>query len=146
MHECLYRLLKCQVSDPSTPLCRLFHLNQYMLEIPGTSIFQPIDASNLMGEKKGREGTATSYTNAIMSKPETLVALAKQRAEMKTYGSTQATKTFFQGGQLAQSENGVKNAEAYFRLVRPYEGLPRVLRPNETTESGYMYNCYMGKV
>lgn len=65
---------------------------------------------------------------------------------MKTYGSTQATKTFFQGGQIAQSENGVKNAEAFFRLVRPYEGLPRVLRPSLTTESGYEFNCYMGKV
>ena len=69
----------------------------------------------------------------------------KQRAEMKTYGSTQATKSFFQGGQVSQSENGVKNAEAFYRLVRPFEGLPRVLRPSLTTESGDLYGCYMNR-
>uniref|UniRef100_A0A7S0VGR9 Uncharacterized protein n=1 Tax=Hemiselmis tepida TaxID=464990 RepID=A0A7S0VGR9_9CRYP len=130
--------------DPKN--CRLFNLQQYLREIPGTLVFQPIDAANLMGEPKGRDGTATAYANAILSNPATLQALAKQRAEQKTYGSTQATKTFFQGGALAQSENGVKNAESFYRLVRPYEGLPRVLRPSLTTESGYNYSCYMAKV
>jgi hypothetical protein len=55
---------------------RLFHLQQYPLDIPGTGIYHPNDVANLMGEPKGREGTATSFTNALMSKPETLAELS----------------------------------------------------------------------
>lgn len=43
----------------------------------------------------------------------------------------------WQSGDVCQSENGIKNAESFYRLLRPYEGLPRVSRPSETAESGY---------
>lgn len=59
--------------DPKN--CRLFTLHQFLLEIPGTAIFQPVDAANLMAEPKGRGGTATSFNNALVSNPETLADL-----------------------------------------------------------------------
>lgn len=74
-----------------------------------------------------------------MSSAENLALLAHNRSLEKFYGSTNGTASFFQAGQLAVSENGVKNAEGYYRLLRPLEGLPRVYYPSETADSGYVY-------
>jgi hypothetical protein len=71
-----------------------------------------------------------------MSDPGTLAALAHKRSQESFFGSKNGTATFFQGGQLSVSENGVKNAEAFYRLLRPFEGRPRVLIPSKTTDSG----------
>lgn len=32
--------------------------------------------------------------------------------------------------------------QAYFKLVRPYEGLPRIMQPSITSESGYVFGTY----
>ena len=90
---------------------RLFNLKQYHVEIPGTMVFQPTDAANLMAASKGRMGTQTYYANAYISDPANQAIIAEKRAAQKQHGNTQATKTFFQWGKESVSENGVKNAE-----------------------------------
>lgn len=128
--------------------------------MPGTAIFEPRDAANLMEGPKGRAGTSSAFNvscalwrcfevlplifddacllqNAYMSSSENLALLAHNRSLEKYYGSKNGTASFFQPGTLAVSENGVKNAEGFYRLLRPLEGLPRVLYPSETAESGY---------
>ena len=131
---------------PDPKACRLFTLNQFLTDIPGTLTFHPKDASNLMGEPKGKSGTTTELNNAYVSKPENLAKIARARAAAPYFGGVQETKTFFQGGELSQSENGIKNAEKFYRLVRPREGVPRILRPSATTESGYRFGCYMASL
>mmetsp|Transcript_73488 Transcript_73488/g.119272 ORF Transcript_73488/g.119272 Transcript_73488/m.119272 type:complete len:434 (+) Transcript_73488:93-1394(+) len=122
--------------------CRLFTLHQQKLHIPGTSIFQARDAANLIDGPKGRVGTATHFNNAYVSDPANLVSLAHKRTQEKYYGSVNGTASFFLPGTMSISENGVKNAEAFYRLMRPYEGLPRVFQPSLTAESGYKFGCY----
>lgn len=74
--------------------------------------------------------------NAYLSDPANLAELAHKRSQTKFYGSKNGTASFFQPGALSVSENGVKNAEGFYRLLRPLEGLPRVFYPSETAESG----------
>mmetsp|Transcript_51889 Transcript_51889/g.105644 ORF Transcript_51889/g.105644 Transcript_51889/m.105644 type:complete len:411 (-) Transcript_51889:125-1357(-) len=127
---------------PDPKDCRLFTLHQYLLDIPGTATFKPRDAANLVDPPKGRVGTATGFANAYMDNPGNVAELARKRALEKQFGTMQGTRTFFQSGDVCQSDNGVKNAESFFRLLRPYEGLPRVSRPSKTAESGYRFGCY----
>ena len=150
--------------------CRLFTLHQLRSFMPGTAIFEPRDATNLMEGPKGRAGTTTAFNvsarqdlcsaclrsrlvsdshsrmcaaygsghvqNAYMSSADNLALLAHNRSLEKFYGSKNGTASFFQPGTLAVSENGVKNAEGFYRLLRPLEGLPRVHYPSETADSG----------
>jgi hypothetical protein len=74
--------------------------------------------------------------NAYMSDPAKLAEFAHKRSQEKFFGAKNGTASFFQPGALSVSENGVKNAEVYYRLLRPLEGLPRVFYPSETAESG----------
>ena len=59
--------------------------------------------------------------NAYVSDPENLKILAHARSLEKFHGAVNGTASFFQGGSLSVSENGVKNAEGYYRLLRPLE-------------------------
>ena len=129
---------------PDPKACRLFTLNQYPLDIPGTLSYHPKEAVNLMDGPKGRAGTTTSLVNAYLSDPENLRRVAAARVAEPYYGASQETKRFFQGGEISLSENGKKNAERYFRLLRPREGVPRVHRPSATTDFGYRFDCYAG--
>jgi len=139
-------LLNEQATDdhdhPNPKDCRLFTLNQFLQEIPGTQTFQPKDAANLMNPSKGRIGTASYFANAYMSNQENLDLLSRKRASQRSYGTTQGTREFFQPGTDMVSENGIKNAEAFYKLLRPFEGLPRVSRPSATSDSGYRFGCY----
>jgi hypothetical protein len=74
--------------------------------------------------------------------PKNLEALALKRAGQKSFGTKNGTLSFFQAGTLTVSENGRTNAETFYKLLRPYEGLPRVVYPSETSDSGYKYGCY----
>ena len=47
--------------------------------------------------------------------------------------------SFFQGGTLTVSENGKANAERFYGMLRPHEGLPRIHYPSKTTNSGYYF-------
>jgi len=76
-----------------------------------------------------------------VSDPAILASLAHKRTQEKGYGSINGTASFFQPGTMSISENGVKNAEAFYRLMRPYEGLPRVFQPSLTAESGCVRAC-----
>jgi len=49
--------------------CRLLTLQQLKLNIPGTAIFQPRDAANLMAPPKGRVGTATHFNVRRRARP-----------------------------------------------------------------------------
>ena len=122
--------------------CRLFTLNQMRLAMPGTMSFQPQDAANLIKPSKGKAGTAATFMNAYMNDPKNLEALALKRAGQKSFGTKNGTLSFFQAGTLTVSENGRTNAETFYKLLRPYEGLPRVVYPSETSDSGYKYGCY----
>lgn len=46
---------------PDSKDCLLLTLQQFKLQIPGTSIFEPRDAANLAKGPKGRVGTATHF-------------------------------------------------------------------------------------
>ena len=59
--------------------------------------------------------------NAYVSDPGNLATLAHKRSLETFYGSVNGTASFFQSGQHSVSENGVKNAEGYYRLLRPLE-------------------------
>lgn len=59
--------------------------------------------------------------NAYVSDPENLKILAHARSLEKFHGAVNGTASFFQAGSLSVSENGVKNAEGYYRLLRPLE-------------------------
>lgn len=52
----------------------------------------------------------------------------------------------FQPGALQQSENGVENSEKFYKLIRPFEGMARIQRPNAVTDSGYKFTCYQNRV
>jgi len=121
---------------------RLFNLQQFHTEIPGTQAFRPKDAANLMAGSKGRMGTNTYFANSFVADPKNLATLAAKRSSTKQHGSRQETKKFFQGGKESVSENGIKNAEAFYKLVRPYEGIPRICQPSLTSESGYLFGTY----
>ena len=41
--------------------------------------------------------------------------MQRQRARADKFGSKQETKRFFQTGDGTQSENGVKNAESFYK-------------------------------
>ena len=56
------------------------------------------------------------------------------------------TKKFFTLGSLQQSENGLENAERFYRVVRPFEALPRIQPASIVTESGYKFSTYTSKV
>jgi len=129
---------------PDPKACRLFTLNQYLLDIPGTVCFHPKEAVNLMEPPKGRAGTTTTAVNAYLSSPDNLRRIAAARAGEAYFGASQETKKFFQGGEISLSENGKKNAERFYKLARPREGVPRVLRPSVTTDFGYRFGCYTG--
>jgi hypothetical protein len=49
-------------------------------------------------------------------------------------------------GTLQQSENGLENAEKFYRVVRPYEGLARIQKASAVTESGYKFTTYTNAV
>lgn len=49
------------------------------------------------------------------------------------------TMGFFTGGTISVSENGKSNAEKFYHLLRPGEGLPRIHYASKTTSSGYLY-------
>eukprot|EP00961_Rhodomonas_salina_P026606 359580-Rhodomonas_salina.4 len=81
---------------PDPKNCRLFTLQQYLLDIPGTATFRPKDAANLIDGPKGRVGTAYGFTNEYMDNPQNVAELARKRATEKHFGTTQGTRTFFQ--------------------------------------------------
>ena len=56
--------------------CRLLTLQQLKLNIPGTAIFQPRDAANLMAPPKGRVGTATHFNVRQLARSTRRLALA----------------------------------------------------------------------
>ena len=129
---------------PNPKACRLFTLNQFPLDIPGTLCFHPKEAVNLVAGPKGRAGTTTAQVNAYLSDADNLRKVAEARSAERYFGASQETTKFFQGGELSLSENGKKNAERYYRLIRPREGVPRVVRPSATTDFGYRFGCYAG--
>lgn len=134
-----------------TKNCRLFTLKQYWLDTPGFSGFRPQAAVNLQNTNSGnagaRVGSTSSFMNEFLSKPENVQEMNRRRAAQAHFGTTQATKTFFSEGQsVEKSENGAKDAEAYYKIIRPYEGLPRIMLPSGTSESGYRFDTYTGRV
>ena len=74
-----------------------------------------------MAEPKGRAGTTTAFNNAHLSSKDNLAEIARKRSLVKTFGTVQGTAEFFQEGQVTVSENGKKNAEAFYKLLRPFE-------------------------
>ena len=83
--------------------CRLFTLHQLRNFMPGTAIFEPRDAANLMEGPKGRAGTSSAFNNAYMSSSENLALLAHNRSLEKYYGSKNGTASFFQPGSPRRS-------------------------------------------
>ena len=47
--------------------------------------------------------------------------------------------SFFTAGSVNVSGNGRSNAERYYQMLRPREGLPRIFYPSQTTAAGYKF-------
>ena len=133
-------------TQANTKNIRLFTLGQFSVHVPGTGSYYPREADNVMKANKGKAGSSSYFANLYVSSPENLAKIAKTRAENENWGGTMETKKFFTPGALQQSENGNENSEKFYKLIRPYEGMARIQRPNAVTESGYKFSCYMNKV
>ena len=134
---------------PNPKDCRLFTLQQFPTAVPEAGLsrkYRPVDPYNIAQSGKGKTGTTTYFANHYLSSPENLALIAKKRAETKQFGSSMETKKFFTLGSLQQSENGLENAERFYRVVRPFEALPRIQPASIVTESGYKFSTYTSKV
>eukprot|EP00960_Hanusia_phi_P033438 750457-Hanusia_phi.AAC.5 len=153
---------------PDSKKFRLFTLQQYSLDVPGCVKFRPSTAYNLSRLQQTIAGTsltsspryhlmlttATSWSTKIAGDTS---APPKEEAPVRTSAMCQAVTEetaqkdmrskgiigFFQSGEVSQSSNGIHNAQGFYKLLRPYEGLPRMVRPSSRTESGYELHCYM---
>eukprot|EP00164_Ancoracysta_twista_P020029 GFYU01035574.1.p1 GENE.GFYU01035574.1~~GFYU01035574.1.p1 ORF type:complete len:184 (+),score=43.84 GFYU01035574.1:72-554(+) len=111
----------------------LFNLRQYPQTIPGYSGDVPQSAFNVKED-------GPVFGDDSMSKRSYIKHPIKNSS---VHGKSSAIRDeFYHTNCELVSEDGIKQSEKYFCLVRPMEGLPHIYRPPKFTESGYAYNLY----
>ena len=105
----------------------------------------------------GRRGTTTEAFHEQVANKDTLTKTAAKQAATRLmhpvhqtkvphFGTSSETVKFFTAGVETASDNGRANAEAFFKTLRPLEGLPRRHQPSATTVNGYLFDCYTSRV
>eukprot|EP00304_Pavlova_gyrans_P004141 CAMPEP_0206042574 /NCGR_PEP_ID=MMETSP1466-20131121/6635_1 /ASSEMBLY_ACC=CAM_ASM_001126 /TAXON_ID=44452 /ORGANISM="Pavlova gyrans, Strain CCMP608" /LENGTH=408 /DNA_ID=CAMNT_0053417287 /DNA_START=54 /DNA_END=1280 /DNA_ORIENTATION=+ len=119
-----------KVMKPSTKDIHLSELRQFPRNIPGYLGYQPRAFANQAD--RNRDMTMTTAGRADIAgsgafKPGDLGSSMNTKATVQYTPSTVGVSNslvsdFFTHAALTVSDNGVHNAEAYFKLLRPYEG------------------------
>jgi len=121
---------------PDSKKFRLFTLQQYSLNVPGCAKFRPSTAYNLsrLHQDIPTTSLSTKSVGDFLSSPSAEEMLKSTSTRNK------GILGFFQSGEVSQSSNGIHNAQGFYKLLRPYEGLPRVMWPSSRSESGYRFS------
>ena len=141
----------------------LWTTHQFSYHLPGYQGTQPRTSANNKVHPEGsfsflgRRGTTTEAFHEQVANKDTLRKTAAKQAATRLmhpvhqtkvphFGTSSETVKFFTAGVETASDNGRANAEAFFKTLRPLEGLPRRHQPSATTVNGYLFDCYTSRV
>jgi len=103
----------------------------YRKVLPGYTGFQPASVHNV---RTFDVPLVTSYG----SQNHSMVELGRELKRPEAGGESLILKEMFQAPLEGRpSDNGLTNAQTYYQLMRPYEGLPRIHYPSKT----HMVGC-----
>merc|ERR1711871_781756 len=126
---------------PSTKDFRMFTNKNYPLQLPGYTGFQPQDVENSNEPSFKRDMTTLGVThNTDNSFPPHSAYISKERGAYNI--SNKMREDFFQPGVESESDKGIANSDLFYHMVRPQEGIPKVLHPSEETVPGYAFSTY----
>jgi len=113
----------------------LFDLDQYSREtLPHYGGFRARAPRNIRSLQEPTtqttQGDVNFQTTRVAVKPADPAHFRKSEA---------GTMSFFTAGSVNVSDNGRSNAERYYQMLRPREGLPRIFYPSQTTAAGYKF-------
>lgn len=114
----------------------LLDLGQYPRDqVPGSGIFFAREARNVKQHQEVTNRTTHGHFNQQVQ----MMAAGGGLKSVQVAPLNSATLKFFTGGGTYISENGKSEAQRYFGLKRPLEGVPAVLHPSKTTVYGQKF-------